>query len=104
MSQRVSRGSWPGGLRPNTEDYRDLLRGDLDLLNQCPNDIPPEMPVGVGQPGTHLAGELVQTPDQQLQIALGILLIGVLMCLLLQGRKARAQPSQARRELLLAEQ
>src|SRR5262249_46555252 len=104
MWQRVSRRSWRARLRAEPEHDRDLLGGDLNLLDQRPDNLPAEASVGIGQPHAHCGRELVQSPDRQLEVVWGGRVLGLLLRVLLQGGDALAQVREPRLELLFANQ
>jgi hypothetical protein len=82
--------------------HGDLLGGDLDLFDQRSDHLAAQVPVGIGQPGTHFGRELVQPTDEHLQLMAGGHLLGFLLGVLLQGGDALAQAPEPRRALHLA--
>src|SRR5258708_38386536 len=102
MWQMVWRRSWPEGLRADPKDHSDVLGGHLNLFDQRPNNLAAQVPVGIGQPGTHFDRELVKPPDEQLELVGSSSLVGLPLCLLLQGGDALAQAPEPRLELRFA--
>jgi hypothetical protein len=87
MWQRIWR-PWPARVWADPEDDRDLLGGDFNLLDQGADNLTTEAPVRISQSRAHFTRELVQSPDDQLEVMCGGEDLGLLLCVLLQGGDA----------------